>query len=1328
MKRLTRYSLAVLSVLLLVSASLAFVIWATATTKGNSWLLKTIPTLTGVDVTVRKIEGSIANNLLLTGVRLTLEQQQVEIDTIKLRWKPLLLLAGTVGVSELTLTGVRIQDDSVSDDKPPLLEWPRAPQRALLLNGVIERLQVTGLSYRRRQEAPLTDASLTASVSWDEGVLALNNMMAGLPAGRVNGSISAGFGRPALAADLTVIPAEEVEGMDRLRLRLRPGKSEGAEKLAVFITLDGSAGTRKLLELNGEAGMERNLFNLRRLSLSRAGQKGELTADGSLAFKDSEALVALRLGVQSLDLNPQLNIATDLSGTLTFRGTLDGYGGNISLTNRGESWRTMVINADYSGNRDRLKLTPANASILGGSLTGNLVFNWSNGFAMEGNISGKNLNPARLDPAWNGLVNFTASGNLEKAEGKPLSGKVQCTLLNSLLHGHALTGELKADISGDKLYLSGLSLRGKGFDLQGSGDIQERLTFAARITDLSRLVPKTAGSVQAGGWVRWRDRKLSGAVTASGKTLAFAGTRVAGASLNAHLYEGAAYPFNLSTSLRKLTHEGYEVQTIRLSAQGTLHGHDVDATLSSGNAEARINMAAGYSKGAWSGELNRFSGNDGTGPWALNKPARFNVSATHFTLAPALLVSGTAEHLEVAANLALEPLTGEARVAWNSLNLSRINSFLKDGQAAGISNGKVHVNFLNGKNVSVAASASGTGTFTAQGIKTPIIKSRITVSGNGQGVHADMEVTTADGGQVKANFSSPQALALELPGTGKLSAELREIDAALLTPWLPDGTSLKGSISGRADGTIMPGQRFALDGSAVLSGGSFRQARPDGELNISLSSAKASWGWRGEALDGSIDLAMAEHGRARATFQLPIPAALPLAVNPNGRLHGSLVGQAMGKGLITALFPELVQESFGELNVNIGLNGTWDQPGFSGRMKLVGGGAYLPTAGIRLKDVELAARLEKDLIRIDSFRAVSGPGHLDGTALITLKGGRVTSYQGTIGGENFQAVHLPEFSVLATPRLTFEGDLHRLKLRGELLLPEVQIISAPSRNVITPSGDVIFEGKEIPAPQGSDQRLLLDARIKVRLGEQVFVKTGGIDAQLGGSVDLSFNSLDSITSAGEIRVVKGRYQTYGVNLEIVRGRLFFAGGPIDSPTIDFLALRTIGDVKAGVTVSGTPQKPVTRLYSQPTMPDVDILAYIVLGHPLGSRGEQASVMAQAAGALLTSGQAAVVQQKIKKHLGLSILEIQSGTIGSATSTSYKPLQSAGAESRQSGVSETILTVGKYLTPQIYVSYGKSLFSGSNIFRLRYDIYKQWQIETQTGSESGADLFYKLEFK
>jgi translocation and assembly module TamB len=295
----------------------------------------------------------------------------------------------------------------------------------------------------------------------------------------------------------------------------------------------------------------------------------------------------------------------------------------------------------------------------------------------------------------------------------------------------------------------------------------------------------------------------------------------------------------------------------------------------------------------------------------------------------------------------------------------------------------------------------------------------------------------------------------------------------------------------------------------------------------------------------------------------------------------------------------------------------------------------------------------------------------------------------------------------------------------------LRIVGAPSRKAIAPSSDVILEGSSVPPAAGSSMGL--DAQVRLRLGEKVFVKVAGIDAQLGGAIDLSLSRLDRITSKGEIKVVKGRYRTYGVNLEIVRGRLFFPGAPIDNPTLDFLAHRTIGDVRAGVTVAGTLKKPVTKLYSEPAMPDVDVLAYIVLGHPLGSSGEQASLVSQAAGALLTSGQAEAVQEKIKSRLGLSTLEIQGGVGGSTGPMGYRPLQvtppGAIPAEQQPGITETMLTAGKYLTPRLYFSYAKSLFTGNNLFRLRYDIFRRWQIESQTGGgESGVDFYYKLEFK
>jgi len=124
------------------------------------------------------------------------------------------------------------------------------------------------------------------------------------------------------------------------------------------------------------------------------------------------------------------------------------------------------------------------------------------------------------------------------------------------------------------------------------------------------------------------------------------------------------------------------------------------------------------------------------------------------------------------------------------------------------------------------------------------------------------------------------------------------------------------------------------------------------------------------------------------------------------------------------------------------------------------------------------------------------------------------------------------------------------------------------------------------------------------------------------------------------------------------------------------------------------------------------------------------MLAQAAGALLSKGKSAALQDEIKNRLGLSTLGIESEAAGSAGRMGYKEITATptGATAPGQSVSQTIFTVGKYLTPQLYFSYGRSLFTGANLFRLRYDLFKQWQVETQTGTESGVDLYYRIDFQ
>lgn len=1331
MKQLARRILAAVLVFALTGMAGAFVFWIVATTQGARWVLTSASPLAGISFTAQTIEGTVGNHLLLTQVRLGLAQQKLELDRVELRWKPLLLLTGTLAIKELSINGFRIQDNAPPDTYPPKLAWPKIPLTARRFDGTISHLRLTDISYRRLQEPALLVQSITGSVAWQDSRLSLQEFRVVAPDGGLAGNFLADFAKPSLTADLEITPAQPVGEMDRFSVLLRPRKGTKQEIVAVGVTLGGIAGTRKLLELSGDIGMTKDAFSLHRLRLLRPGQKGLVTADGNFALSEKGSVLTLQMKVAGLDLTPDLNLSTDLYGTLAFSGTVDSYRGTITLSNQAKGWQTATVSSAYRGTREGVQLAPITGSMLDGSLAGRLSLDWRKGFVLLAEVKGRNFNPARIAPDWKGVVNFNASSTLAWSGKTPLTGSIRGTLLESSLHGQALTGELQAELSNNSVFFSSLALQGKGFDLHASGALDKRLRLTAKISDFSRLVPGSAGALQTAGWLHLRDSQLGGRLVGTASKLAYSGVQIGTARLSARAEQGRGGAMRVTADLLELTYNKYMLRSVTVALDGTVPAHTLNATLRSSQSEVQLNLAAGYRNGVWKGELARLIGRDTIGPWNLMAPAGFAISSGKITLSPLILVAATGERIEASADLALHPLSGLVRTQWTGLNLARANPWLKDVKLAGNSRGTVNTVFLAGNRVTLKGSVSGSGSLTSQGQRVTIQLGLLSFDGNEQGLQVALELGMADGASLKASFLSAAPFRLVVPEQGELTAEASGIDLALLKPWLPPEMLIAGRLSGRAKGSMSPGQRFKLDGNALLTGGTLQQQGTEGALKFSFTAAKGIWSWHGDALEGSIALTMAEHGQVRATFRLPVAARLPVAVNPKGALRVSIRGQLQEKGILTALFPGLIQESYGTLDVDLKTSGTWQTPHNEGTVRISKTGAYLPTAGIHLKDVQLAAYLTKDSIHINAFRATSGPGHIEGTALLTLDGWHITKYQGTITGANFQTIHFPELHLLSSPRLSFEGTPRKLTLQGELRLPELNIIEGQSPDVLAPSSDVIREGRDRPVAK--DSPLALDVQLRVLLGEKVFVKVSGIDARLGGAIDLSFSNLDSIASKGEIRVVKGRYRTYGVNLDIVRGRLFFAGGPVTSPSLDFLALRTIGDVRAGVTVVGNLRKPVIKLYSEPPMPDMDILAYIVLGHPLGSSGEQASLVAQAAEALLTSGQAAVLQEQLKNKLGLSTLEIQSGVGKSAGAMGYKPLQvtSSGAvpAAQQSAVTETVLTVGTYLSPQLYLSYGKSLFTGGNLFRLRYDIHKRWQIETQTGSNaSGADLYYKLEFR
>ncbi len=63
------------------------------------------------------------------------------------------------------------------------------------------------------------------------------------------------------------------------------------------------------------------------------------------------------------------------------------------------------------------------------------------------------------------------------------------------------------------------------------------------------------------------------------------------------------------------------------------------------------------------------------------------------------------------------------------------------------------------------------------------------------------------------------------------------------------------------------------------------------------------------------------------------------------------------------------------------------------------------------------------------------------------------------------------------------------------------------------------------------------------------------------------------------------------------------------------------------------------------------------------------------------------------------------------------------QSGQGGVKSTMVSVGKYLAPGLYVSFGRSLFTRGYLFIVRHASPGP-EVRTTTGGETGGDIYYE----
>lgn len=253
---------------------------------------------------------------------------------------------------------------------------------------------------------------------------------------------------------------------------------------------------------------------------------------------------------------------------------------------------------------------------------------------------------------------------------------------------------------------------------------------------------------------------------------------------------------------------------------------------------------------------------------------------------------------------------------------------------------------------------------------------------------------------------------------------------------------------------------------------------------------------------------------------------------------------------------------------------------------------------------------------------------------------------------------------------------------------------------VTVSDDAVLVGGE----QAPESKWSIRSKVRVTLGDKVNFFGFGFEGRLAGSLLVEDEPGQLTKATGEISVPEGRYRAYGQRLDVERGRLIFAGGPVTNPGLDLRAVRQINTITAGVRVKGSLTEPQLELFSSPAMGQTDMLSYLILGRPMETAtGEEGAMMAKAALAVGLSG-GDKLARVLGDRFGLDEMRVESSDDGDQAS----------------------LVVGRYLSPKIYVSYGVGLIESINTFTVRYQISDQWQIKAESGEAQGADIFYTIE--
>jgi autotransporter translocation and assembly factor TamB len=1327
---------------LILSFALALLLLAVltgllATQAGSRWLLQRVIDNVPGKASVGAIHGRLLDHLVLGDVNYADDNQSLSIKKLELRWQPRALFSRRLKINDLIVENIALTLHKM--EKQPKQDSTFKGELALPVAVDIDNCLLTNSSINGDGFDHVLH-QLHLSITTVDDKINLNTLTADADLGHVNanGFISTTAGLP-LKLNLNWL--------------INPQKNQNWQGEAAF---------------NGD--LNKLLFSTQLITPFPVKLNGtiqdvlkktpKITLNGewrNLVWPIASATPNIQSPIGQIQLN----------------GTTDAYKVTVGSQLVRNGLPKTELNVDGTGNLQAFNLTALELKSADSTLelTGQIA--WQPLITFNLSLDGQRVNPALFVPELPG--NLAISTHVKGViDPKALQLDADITQITGTLRNKPFNANGKIKVNGEQVQVDKINIASGKNQLAVNGHINPKqgdLRLKLDLPQLASLWPTLAGNIKGDGELTggWQQPSLRLAANANNlKFVAYSADKLV---IDIDYSATSNQISQLSVIASGIRTNNHLINSIKLNGNGTLSQHTFAAEMDAPQAKLTTGLTGNWQQPIWSGELNKINinlPNDQLWSLANKVPIRIErkangIDAVINEICLTRQSAAICSKFNVFANGDFN-----ASLVSKALPTGLLQPFLPpDINLSSVLDGELQfqrkLNVLNGT-YNFATSPALLSVAGKDGTKSfRLNPSKLLGTVKGDEIMADLNLNlTGDdylrshlllnigksqhiAGQVTAaiaDFSPLQAFVPELSHlNGRLAADLN-LQGALTHPAikgyfdlvdaeLDNGQfglrqlNLHGNVAGKngdqiqLHGSTMPivlnkpdaGQSVNINAQVSFTANFKQQPTLIGDFSLNLPANTAitlrSEGQKKQlALGASSLTGTLRNNRLLATLDLALTGQdyvrgnLQMATTGTKALSGKLNATIRDFGVVETFAPDL-SDVKGLLTADVTLSGTSQKPTVNGTMHLTGGALTVEQLGANFHDIDMIATtpLLSDNVQIRGS-AASGKGMLkmDGTIGLQPEAGWPTAI--TLSGKDFEVAKLPEAEIAISPALKFGRANNLSKISGELAIPKAIIkVEDIPENAVNVSPDEIILGETKP-----DEKSLttsgLQTDITVSLGKAVSFSGQGLQTKLNGNLRV-IDRASKMTLQGSINMADASYKSYGQNLSVRKGQFVF-NGPVDNPwlTVEAIRLSKSKKVTAILSLSGTLDSPQTRISSEPALPESEALAYLLTGSPLNQVSKSDSNMLASAAIAYGADQASWLAEQ----LGISEFSVQEGNT----------------------LKDTLLVMGKYLTPDFYLGAKVGMFNKQAVLVLKHKLIDNINVETQAGTSQRIKLNYEFD--